>query len=89
MKPEHFAGQTNVLGAPPSWDASAMGPCHDLPVQIVNCPVSGISYSSHWKPSWREAFGLLIGKRIELHVCGISHPPVSLAVVPHARPQEP
>ncbi len=62
MQPEHWKGQSHVLGAPQGWDASVYGPCVGLPVyigegEIISC----------WAPTWREKIRLLFGYPVDDH----------------------
>lgn len=83
MKPEHWDGQTHVLGAPQGWDADARGVCAGLPVYIGEGEMI-----SCWAPSWRERLRLLFGHRVWMTIVSGSHPPVSLHVMPRQPPKE-
>jgi hypothetical protein len=83
MKPEHWDGQSHVLGAPQGWDADVYGVCVGLPVYIGEGEMI-----SCWAPSWRERLRLLFGQRVWMTVASYSHPPVSLQVMPRQPPKE-
>jgi hypothetical protein len=79
MKPEKFKSANLVLGAPQGWDAVLHGPCVGLPVFMDE---QDGTMCSCWKPTWREALGLLFGRRLWLTIASGSHPPVALEVHP-------
>jgi hypothetical protein len=82
MQPEHWNGQSHVLGAPANWQESVHGPCVGLPVymgegEIISC----------WAPSWREIWRLIRGQRVWMTIVSNSQPPVALNVMPRQKPQ--
>lgn len=83
MKPEHWDGQTNVLGAPQGWDALERGECGGLPVYIGEGEMI-----SCWAPTWREIWRLVRGQRVWMTLVARAHPPVSLHVLPRQPPKE-
>lgn len=66
------------LHPPEDWDQEK-GSCETL--HVVPIKFAGqISLASLWKPSPDEIKEIIEGKPIMLIACGMSHPPVALAV---------
>lgn len=73
LNPPGFADLT--LGAPADWDEAKKGPCHGLPVRMIDGALVSL-----WKPTKEELFHLNQGQPIALYVHSKVHPPVSMAV---------
>lgn len=78
MRAEQHPSNNRVLGAPPGWDQAEL-PCVALPITVTT--VSGMAAMlSWWRPSPEELAALNAGKRIQLCILGVTHPPVELSV---------
>ena len=77
MTPTRNELTTTILGAPPNWDESKMGPCKGLPVHVTDEP----SFYSYWQTTWGERLAILFGRPVRLCVASAGHPPVHLDTV--------
>lgn len=82
MKAGMIEGATRVLGAPLGWNAQMNGECIGLPIREARLESGQPVMISAWKPTREELDRLLAGAAIELGVCGVVHPPVSMGVGP-------
>jgi hypothetical protein len=80
MKAATFEGATRVLGAPKGWNVGHDGECVGLPILEAKLPSGQPCMISAWKPTPEELDRLMKGAAVELCVCGVVHPPVSMNV---------
>lgn len=76
LKPQPFADQNVVLGAPEEWSDEVHGECEVLPIKREN----GVC-TSLWGLTFWQKIRLLLGWRLWLHVAsGNTQPPVMLTI---------
>ena len=76
MKSIPIIGHTRRLGAPQNWNHETDGLCHTL--EILDTP-EGFMVSA-WLPTAAEQERIARGAPIYLHIQGVRHPVVALAV---------
>lgn len=80
MRAGKIDGATRVLGAPKGWNRDRDGECEGLPIREARLESGQPVMISAWKPTPDELDRLNRGAAVELAVCGIVHPPVSMSV---------
>lgn len=81
MNPVKIEGDAIRLGAPRDWSDADHGRCSALWVRIDS--VDGLPFMrSAWEPDADDAGLLLAGAKVQLGICGTTHPVVQLGLGP-------
>ncbi len=89
MKPTVTRGATHNFQKPENWDEEKMGKCGDLQVRMDvfgGNEVNNIECFSTWKPSTEELAHLNQGGVIEVGLCVLNQPVMSVGVVDPVEP---
>lgn len=84
MKPTLTRGATHNFQAPENWDEAKHGPCGDLQVRmdVFEGNANGlIECFSAWKPNASELAMLNAGGVVEVGLCVLNQPVMSVSVV--------